>query len=477
MQGFITKYKNIIYYIVVVLLFILGIFLRTRWYIINNVFEDDQCRLVLTMLNKNLLQMFLPLGDAQSAPPLFMFISKILAELFGYREYVLKFIPYAASIASIVYFYKFVSSYFTKKFSIVISLVIFVLGRALIDFSSIFKQYSSDVLICLICLYYFSRIDVKKHPILLSILVVIFPLLSLPSVFFIAALFIKNIKKPGFAIIPFVITMVLYFVFNLNPSRADINTFFPEYWNDGFLKLSFMSFIHLILVNLKFYFMPNSLSFFELVLFIWGVVLCFLDKTKTRGTSRYMLIVLGLIFLAALLHLYPLSGRVGLYAINLFILFIVKPFDTYSYNKPAFWCAAICIILGFCQYDIKACANMESYTSFSPQNLMLILKEKFDPEKDIIIINSASASSYLFYSGKNNFYTDNVRLMDINRDDIKNSTLKYLNQLEKNRYYWFYFVKDYNKSQVYPYVFGWLSTKDIIYSYNERNSYLFYIRN
>ena len=85
------KTKNITYQVIIVLLFILGIFLRTNLYLMNNVFEDDECRLAITMLDKNFWQMFLPLGDAQSAPPLFMLCSKFLADSFGYVEIILKF--------------------------------------------------------------------------------------------------------------------------------------------------------------------------------------------------------------------------------------------------------------------------------------------------------------------------------------------------------------------------------------------------
>ena len=89
------------YQIIICILLLLGFVLRTNLYLTSNSFEDDECRLAITMLDKNLWQMFLPLGDAQSAPPIFMFLSKILVNLFGYKERVLHFIPYVASIASL----------------------------------------------------------------------------------------------------------------------------------------------------------------------------------------------------------------------------------------------------------------------------------------------------------------------------------------------------------------------------------------
>ena len=85
----IEKFKDYSFYFLIGIIFLVGVFIRTNLYINGTAFEDDECRLAITMLDKNLWQMFLPLGDAQSAPPIFMFLSKILANLFGYEERVL----------------------------------------------------------------------------------------------------------------------------------------------------------------------------------------------------------------------------------------------------------------------------------------------------------------------------------------------------------------------------------------------------
>ena len=191
--------KNYSYQIVIGLILLLGFIVRTNLYWSSNAFEDDECRLTITMLDKNLWQMFLPLGDAQSAPPIFMFLSKILANLFGYKERVLHFIPYVASIASLGFFYNICKNYFSKKLTTIIATFLFSVNLPLISYAFTFKQYSLDVLIALVCINYFPKIDIKsldiKKLIWLSVILMILPLISLPSLFFIAGLFMLNLIK------------------------------------------------------------------------------------------------------------------------------------------------------------------------------------------------------------------------------------------------------------------------------------------
>ena len=314
--------KKYSYQIIIGLILILGFIIRTNLFLSSNVFEDDECRLAITMLDKNLWQMFLPLGDAQSAPPIFMFCSKILANLFGYKERVLHFLPYITSVASLWVFYKVCENYFSKKITTAIGLFLFSVNLLLIYFSFTFKQYSLDVLVALVCVYYFPKIDIKnldvKKMIGLSVSLILLPQISLPSLFFIAGLFISNLisdwknkefyKKSLVLLLPFLLVMGLYYWFVLLPSKIDLDYYFPNYWEDGFLTLSISSLLKLILFNLRFLFAPNKLVLFPFILFLWGVVTCFLDKTETRKTSSLLVGTLAMATVTSLLKLYPIAG-------------------------------------------------------------------------------------------------------------------------------------------------------------------------
>ena len=50
--------QKYLYFALLALFFLLGLTLRAKLFIANNVFSDDECRLVLSMLDKNLWDSF-----------------------------------------------------------------------------------------------------------------------------------------------------------------------------------------------------------------------------------------------------------------------------------------------------------------------------------------------------------------------------------------------------------------------------------
>ena len=479
------KFKKISYLLLVGFLIFFGIFLRSRLYILNDVFSDDECRLVLSLMDKSLLQSLFFLGNAQSAPPLFIFLSKIIFCITGWTEPAAKFLPYIAGICSVFLFYKVCTCYLEKKLSRIIGLFLLVISQPLIVFSTIFKQYSTDVFVSILCLYFMTKIKIKdlskSKLFLLALCIMALPLISLPSLFFIGAFFIQNIienfrnkdfyKRLLIILIPFVLLMGGYYIFNLAPARADLYRFFPDYWDDGFWNLSFGGLVKLLVLNFKFWFVPNVLTLPALILFVWGAGISI--KEKKYG----LLSVAALVLFASLIKLYPLSGRVGLYFAPVVMLFMLKPLD--SKKKGLVILALLLCFTAFCKYDFNYLKNINSvdyFISYSPKVLMFNLVEKFNPKSDIIICNPASSPSYLYYSAAQKFYPDNVYEMPVETKD-KEVMLNYLNGLKKGQKYWFYLVKDYNQAKVFPFIFEWLEGKNVLYKYQDRNSYLIYLEN
>lgn len=205
--------QKYLYFALLALFFLLGLTLRAKLYIASNVFSDDECRLVLSILNKNIWESFLFLGSAQSAPPLFIFCTKMITAVFGFSEHAAKFIPFVSSVAAIYFFYKCCTQYFKKNYTRLAAVFIFAICQPLIAFSSIFKQYSTDVLIACICLYYFPKIKEfdRKKLIITGVGICILPFISLPSLFFIGAFLLKNFKNTFKLLLPLAATMILYY--------------------------------------------------------------------------------------------------------------------------------------------------------------------------------------------------------------------------------------------------------------------------
>lgn len=99
----------------------------------------------------------------------------------------------------------------------------------LIYYSHEFKQYSTDVMVVLACILYLSKLNISdltvKKILLHSTIIAILPLLSLPSLFVIAAWILlkvfekNNIKKIVLALVPIFIINFLYYLFILYPSK------------------------------------------------------------------------------------------------------------------------------------------------------------------------------------------------------------------------------------------------------------------
>ena len=146
-------------------------------------------------------------------------------------------------------------------------------------------------------------------------------------------------------------------------------------------------------------------------------------------------------------------------------------------NKIVLPLAIILTLMNYCSYNLaylKNIASSEHFVKYSPDKLIKVIKENYNPQKDIILVNNASAASYLFYSGKNNFFSENVYEMLVRKNE-EDKAINYLNSLENGHGYWIYMVKDYAKAQIFPLVLGWAKTEKVKQYYKEGESYLLYI--
>ena len=479
--------KNGIYYVLLCLTFLLGIFLRTKLFLAKGVFEDDECRLALSLLEiHHFKDFFLPLSDAQSAPPFFTLLSLGITKIFGYQELALKTIPYLAGLGSIFLFYKLCKNYLQNRWVMLFGCFIFSINETLISFATTFKQYSTDILVSLLCLLILPKLKLerlsKKQLFLLITALALLPLFSIPSVFFIGTFFILNIykniknkislKRILACIIPFCVVLGLFYYFDLRQSSINMNAVFPEYWSDGFWDFSLKELIRLLVLNFKFYFYPNSLTLATIILFFAGIW-AYVKKQSIQGF--FLICMFIFVLAAALIKIYPFANRVGLYFLPVVLLLTLKPLEIR--NKIVLPLAIILTLMNYCSYNLaylKNIASSEHFVKYSPDKLIKVIKENYNPQKDIILVNNASAASYLFYSGKNNFFSENVYEMLVRKNE-EDKAINYLNSLENGHGYWIYMVKDYAKAQIFPLVLGWAKTEKVKQYYKEGESYLLYI--
>ncbi len=484
------KIKKYCFYLSIAIIGLFALYLQTKLYISSSVFEDDECRLALAMMDKNIIQMFLPLG-AFSSTPIFMAVSKIIAEITNYSEYALKFLPFVFSVLSLWLFYKICSGYFKRKVSVILGLYLLAVNQHIIYFSSIFKTYSLEILITLLCLYYFPKINFcefnKKQLVILSAVIAILPLISLPSLFFIGILFLINIyenfknkdfyKKFALIIVPFLIVFSLYYFVNLLPTKELQLANYAELWENVYS----VPFISNIAVILKFLTSPNSYILFTLILVCYSLIFIAVNKNEHTRFNTYIVISPVLSVLVSYFNIYPtLIGRTALFIAPVLFIILIKPIDVLNTKKMSFYIVCALFFAGLYQFFTPSYLNKlndvnTSFRNFSPKVLIQDIKANYNKQTDNIVTTEASAYSFTFYSIKSNFIITDFLMPKINSENRRKFLFDYYNNLNPNKNYWFYLIKEYEKSPQREYTLEWLKNQNIIYNKKDRDSYLYYI--
>ena len=133
-----------------------GIILRLVQYLFNRSLWLDESALALNIIDRSFLELLQPLNYNQGAPIGFLMLEKIAVQIFNSSEYALRLFPFLSGTASMLLFYG-VAKRFIKSEAVPIAVGLFALSGPLIYYSSEVKQYSSDVCIALIILYFVTR--------------------------------------------------------------------------------------------------------------------------------------------------------------------------------------------------------------------------------------------------------------------------------------------------------------------------------
>lgn len=152
--------KKKVLLVILGIIWLIGIILRIKTFLTGRPLWHDECSVALSLLDRNMFDFLRPLEHYQCAPPIFMSLSKLLTYIFGLHENVLRIIPLFAGILSLPAFYFLSKDFLKSKWLILIVNFLFAVNYQLIYYSQEFKQYSSDVLVSILTLYYLAKIDI-----------------------------------------------------------------------------------------------------------------------------------------------------------------------------------------------------------------------------------------------------------------------------------------------------------------------------
>jgi len=125
----------------------LGIWLRIDQYLFNRSLWLDEAFFAVNFLNRDfwtILQLPLDYSHSHIAPPGFMLITQFLIDQFGNFDSVIRLYPLTAGILSLIMF-ALLARATLSPVAVPIAVFLFAVSGSLIDYSTDFKQYSSDV--------------------------------------------------------------------------------------------------------------------------------------------------------------------------------------------------------------------------------------------------------------------------------------------------------------------------------------------
>jgi len=420
------------------LFILLGIFLRLRQYIADRSLWVDEASLALNIINRTYMELLQPLDYDQGAPLGFLVVVKLTTSILGNQDFILRLIPLLSGILSLILVYQITVDYFGK--SALTALLMFSISGAMIAYSTELKQYSTDVLISLLLIYFTLRIlrneEQGRNVTLLGLVGIIAILMSHPAVFTLPVVglvlagsaFLKKEYSQLYRLVAsgFVWIMILLAIYMISLQNLVGNENLQKYWNDSFAPIppwEHLYWYRNVFISL----MPHiSPSFFPYItqnfdpryLMNACLTLVLLGGASFLIRNTAVGILLGLpisiMFIASALRLYPISERF-LYFWFPSLLFLLAEgiwliYRLVSrYNQKIAWVVfgSISIIVFWTSFELSVRNTLAPPMGEDIKPVMAYVRDHMD-ENDTIYVHQGSTTPFLYYSPNYGLNTENT---------------------------------------------------------------------
>ena len=452
------KVSKIIYILTLAVIFIIAVTARLKGYLAVRPIWLDEALVIDNILNKN-ISPFSTLKYVQVMPPFFLITERIMYNVFGIKELVLRFYPFIASIIAIPLFYVFSKIFLQKKWSIIAANFLFAVNVFLIYYAQEIKQYSSDVMWFLLIFILLNKISIKdinrKNAIIYIVLSSLIPLFSTPTYFAIGAWVIRELlscrkTKEFLSVsalqIPAVAVTAMYCSVMIKQYQ-DFMHYIPNFWDNGFLTNNLHFDLQILKKGINYFFTPNTNYGLEIALILIGLIILIKHFKLKENMLLFFTICFMLLF--SYLKIYPLADRIMLYALPFAIILAAKSLDYISLNRKVLSIIiAFVFVFAFNGYGVKYIAKC--YTDYAwyirftgfPINTRLLVQTLMFKYKtsDGIICNEDSSHEYNYYKKYYNFNPENEYFITTYSD----STIKSLNIKPGN--YWIIYIYDFHNN-------------------------------
>lgn len=383
-------------YVLLALIFVLGIYLRARVYFTNQSFWHDECALAWNIVNRDYLELFNPLRFLQVAPPMFLIYTKILVKYLGTSELIFRIVPFVSSLLSVAMFYFLSKTLFGTKKAILCASLLFAINFPLYYYSAEFKPYSTDVLFCIFTIYIYQYLN-KESLFLYSAILSTFIWFSFPTAFLISSIGILilfsrhyKIKEKITFFTPMLISGLAFYFCYFQKVFEIQNKGMTTYWNNEFVNID--NYLKIFQNANSFIFSPEYIL---PILMLVGLITYFYERSKF---ALFSILTLAIIIITSALHLYPFSGRLILFLIPIAILLVVKPIDVRKFYIGYVF-LTIFLYGAYPQFEntFNAIVKNNFYKNNStPREMAKYLKTTIKKD-DVVFVNINSNSDYLYY--------------------------------------------------------------------------------
>lgn len=412
-------------------LIFLGVVVRSIQYLSNRSFWGDEVNLALNIIERSYEELFQVLDNNQAAPLGFLWWSKLNTQIWGNSEYVLRLLPFIASIVSLGLFYRLVRQY-CSGLAAPIAIALFVGGRHTLYFATELKPYSSDVAIALILFWLLVKASPQilptKQIISYSCIGSLAIWLSYPSIFILAGiegcslLFVN--RKNFFEIISnrLVIYVCWIISFGLFYWLAIVNTLSNEDLNSSWSSRypdSWVDITWLFDALGRFFYHPMGFRGITDGIGIFAFIVgCIVYYRRDRTIFLYLVAPFIATIIAAYLHKYPFRDRLILFLAPFGIMIVAEGIAfmlsklSYHYRGNFFQLPGLLSLLGIvCLWALVfpplgrvARLTINPETKHEVKPVLEYVARNSQPEDRIYVY--AEANQAVIYYAALNDYTD-----------------------------------------------------------------------
>lgn len=399
-----------------------GIILRFIIQFIYPTFNGDEIALGNNIKHSNFIELLYPLKFNQSAPPLYLWIQKLIITISPLSFWInIKILSFISSTLGVLLFYLFIKK---NNFNpIFLLLFVILLFNPFNIYNSLtVKQYTIDLTGILFLLLYFKSKGFQRFNWIFFVIwclmsnigafactgYLLYLFFSQKTEFTLNSLFVF-IKKNILTILS-PVPYILYFIWYLNQKGAsELKSFMTFYWQGAFIPTDATFFKYMLFtIHGLWIFIFNAVE-------VWGIFLMllmvpffiFLRKKEVLFKQEITLLIyiIAVHLLLYVFHIYPFSDRLYLYISPLFVLMLGSSITT---------------IL-----DLKKIKNSLLYIHIPLASITLFLYSLYSPINDNDVIG--------LYKKMNQLNSTKIYVTEKTRNNCENFDAFTDNQFKKTK--------------------------------------------